>query len=110
MRRSILIGAHALAYDVEARLTEDIDVFVEASPRNAKRLRRALETFGIGLCEPNKELSTLSQRGRRASMTFTAPIASASTTAGSPSHASSKPWRPTIPSDQPIASSTKPRP
>lgn len=58
----LLIGAHALAYHVEARLTEDLHVFVEASPENARRLRRALERFGFGavapseeeLCEPNK--------------------------------------------------------
>lgn len=47
--RFLLIGAHALAYHVEARLTEDLDVFLEASPRNARRLRRALERFGFGL-------------------------------------------------------------
>ena len=44
----LLIGAHALAFHVEARLTEDLDVFVEASSENAARIMRALETFGFG--------------------------------------------------------------
>jgi len=45
--RFLLIGAHALAYYVEARLTEDLDVFVEPSPENAARVLRALERFGF---------------------------------------------------------------
>ena len=45
--RFLLIGAHALAYHVEARLTEDLDVFVEPSHENAQRLFRALERFGF---------------------------------------------------------------
>lgn len=44
----LLIGAHALAYHVEARLTEDLDVFVEPTPENAERVLRALERFGFG--------------------------------------------------------------
>ncbi len=39
----LLIGAHALAYHVEARLTEDLDVFVEPTPENAERVLRALD-------------------------------------------------------------------
>ena len=44
----LLIGAHALAFHVEARLTEDLDVFVEPSPENAERVLRALNRFGFG--------------------------------------------------------------
>jgi len=44
----LLIGAHALAYHVEARLTEDIDVFVEPSPENSARVFKALTAFGFG--------------------------------------------------------------
>jgi len=40
--RFLLIGAHALAFHVEARLTEDLDVFVEPSPENANAVHRAL--------------------------------------------------------------------
>lgn len=46
--RFLLIGGHALAFHVEARLTEDLDLFVEATPENAARLERALERFGFG--------------------------------------------------------------
>ena len=46
--RFLLIGAHALAFHVEARLTEDLDVLVEPSEDNARRLHRALEAFGFG--------------------------------------------------------------
>lgn len=44
----LLIGAHALAFHVEARLTEDLDVFVEPSAENSARVFRALERFGFG--------------------------------------------------------------
>src|SRR6185436_13011251 len=41
------------------RLTEDLDVFVERSPKNAERLRRALELFGFAsLAPPVVDLST----------------------------------------------------
>jgi hypothetical protein len=60
--RFLLIGAHALAYHVEARLTEDLDVFVEPSLENAERVREALRAFGFAdllpsaneLAEPNR--------------------------------------------------------
>ena len=44
----LLIGAHALAFHVEARLTNDLDVFVEPSTENAARVHRALDAFGFG--------------------------------------------------------------
>ena len=44
----LLIGGHALAFHVEARLTEGLDISVEASPENAARLAKALERFGFG--------------------------------------------------------------
>ncbi len=57
----LLIGAHALAFHVEARLTEDLDVFVEPSAENAARVARALDKFGFGglasvneLAQPDK--------------------------------------------------------
>lgn len=46
--RFVLIGGHAVAGHGEPRLTEDLDVFVEPSTRNAKRLREALVDFGFG--------------------------------------------------------------
>jgi hypothetical protein len=46
--RFLLIGAHALAFHVEARVTEDLDVFVEPTVENGARILRALERFGFG--------------------------------------------------------------
>lgn len=45
--RFLLIGGHALAYHAEARLTEDLDVFVEPTAENAERVWRALREFGF---------------------------------------------------------------
>ncbi len=57
--RFLLIGAHALAFHVEARLTEDLDVFVEPTVDNAARVLRALERFGFGgMIADAAELST----------------------------------------------------
>jgi hypothetical protein len=44
----LLIGAHALAFHVEARLTEDLDIFVEPTAENGARILRALDRFGFG--------------------------------------------------------------
>ena len=46
--RFLLIGGHAVAAHGEARLTEDLDVFVDPTRANAKRLREALVAFGFG--------------------------------------------------------------
>lgn len=43
----LLIGAHALAAHGHPRATLDLDVFVEASPANARRIGRALAEFGF---------------------------------------------------------------
>jgi hypothetical protein len=53
--RFLLIGAHALAYHVEARVTEDLDVFVEPSDENAPRVLAALQSFGFGDVAPRVE-------------------------------------------------------
>jgi hypothetical protein len=54
----LLIGAHALAFHVEGRLTEDLDVFVEPSLENAQRVVRALARFGFSsLISDPKELA-----------------------------------------------------
>ena len=42
------MGGHALAFHAKPRFTKDIDIFVEPSPRNAKRLMQALDDFGFG--------------------------------------------------------------
>ena len=44
----LLIGAHAVAVHARPRFTEDLDVFVEPTTQNAKRLREVLQAFGFG--------------------------------------------------------------
>ena len=57
--RFVLVGGHAVAGHGEPRLTEDLDVFVEPAPANAKRLRDALGDFGFGDVAPTvKQLAT----------------------------------------------------
>lgn len=53
--RFLLIGGHAVAVHAEPRFTEDLDVFVEATADNARRLRLALVQFGFGSIAPPEE-------------------------------------------------------
>jgi len=53
--RFVLIGGHAVAGHGEPRLTEDLDVFVEPTIENARRLREALCDFGFGSAAPSAE-------------------------------------------------------
>ena len=48
----VLVGGHAVAGHGEPRLTEDLDVFVEPTVPNARRLREALVAFGFGAVAP----------------------------------------------------------
>jgi hypothetical protein len=48
----VVVGGHAVAIHGWPRLTEDLDVFVEASDANAQRLRAALVDFGFGSAAP----------------------------------------------------------
>jgi hypothetical protein len=50
-----LVGGHAVAAHGEPGLTEDLDVFVEATLRNARKLREALVDFGFGAVAPPAE-------------------------------------------------------
>jgi hypothetical protein len=50
--RYLLIGGHALAVHAEPRFTEDLDVFVQPSLANARKLRAALVEFGFGSVAP----------------------------------------------------------
>jgi hypothetical protein len=47
--RYLVIGAYAVMRYTEPRYTKDIDLWVEASPENAKRVFRALTDFGAPL-------------------------------------------------------------
>ena len=46
--RFIIVGAHALAAHGRPRFTGDLDVFVDATPINARRAHAALSDFGVG--------------------------------------------------------------
>ncbi|HPJ40298.1 MAG TPA: hypothetical protein PLT75_17795 [Spirochaetota bacterium] len=45
----IIVGAHAVIFYAEPRYTKDIDVWINPSPDNAKRVMNALEKFGAPL-------------------------------------------------------------
>jgi len=47
--RFLVVGAYALAWYGYPRATRDLDLWVEASPRNAVRLMEALQNFGAPL-------------------------------------------------------------
>jgi hypothetical protein len=53
--RFLLVGGHAVAGHGEPRLTEDLDVFVEPTLANARRLREALADFGFAAVAPSAE-------------------------------------------------------
>ena len=46
--RYIVVGAFAVAYHGRPRYTADIDLFIERSLENAKRIVSAIEQFGFG--------------------------------------------------------------
>lgn len=46
--RFLMIGSHAVSLHSEPRYTEDLDLFVEATLANGRRLRTALVEFGFG--------------------------------------------------------------
>jgi len=53
--RFVLVGGHAVAGHGEPRLTEDLDVFVEPTLANARRLHAALTDFGFGAVAPTAQ-------------------------------------------------------
>lgn len=60
--RYLLIGGHALAVHAEPRFTEDLDVFVQPSLANARKVRKALVDFGFASIAP--EATELSKPNR----------------------------------------------
>ncbi len=44
----LLVGGYALAHHGAPRYTGDLDLFVHATPENARRILDALEAFGFG--------------------------------------------------------------
>jgi hypothetical protein len=49
--RFLVVGAYALALHGRPRATGDLDVWVEASPRNAGRVMEALQAFGAPMSD-----------------------------------------------------------
>jgi hypothetical protein len=49
--RFLVVGAYALALHGRPRATGDLDIWVEATPENARRVIEALATFGAPLAE-----------------------------------------------------------
>jgi hypothetical protein len=45
----LVVGAHAVAFHSEPRFTKDLDIWVEATPENARRVMQALTVFGAPL-------------------------------------------------------------
>lgn len=45
--RVLVVGAHALAVHAKPRYTKDLDLFVEPSPENARRIVAAIADFGF---------------------------------------------------------------
>lgn len=54
--RFVVVGAHAVAAAGRPRATQDLDILVEPSARNADRLGNALRAFGF------PDLATVAQR------------------------------------------------
>jgi hypothetical protein len=46
--KALIVGAHAVAFHAKPRYTKDVDVLVEPSVGNARRLLQALDDFGFG--------------------------------------------------------------
>lgn len=46
--RFVVVGAHALAANGRPRLTADLDIFVDPTKVNGKRVLAAIEAFGFG--------------------------------------------------------------
>ena len=46
--RYLVVGGYAVALHGHPRYTKDIDIWLEATPENARRMVAALEAFGFG--------------------------------------------------------------
>lgn len=46
--RAIVVGAHAVAFHAKPRFTKDLDILVEPTEENGRRIVQALADFGFG--------------------------------------------------------------
>src|SRR5262245_61209595 len=60
--RFMVVGGHAVAVHARPRHTEDLDVFVDPTPANARRLRAALAEFGFGESAPLASLLAMPRK------------------------------------------------
>jgi hypothetical protein len=49
--RFIVVGAYALNIYIDPRATGDLDIWIEATPENARKVMRALKEFGAPLSD-----------------------------------------------------------
>jgi hypothetical protein len=47
--RFLIVGGYALAYHAHPRFTKDLDLLIEPTPENARRVHEALRSFGAPL-------------------------------------------------------------
>ena len=66
--RFVVVGAHALAALGRARMTDDLDVLVEPSADNARRVAEALREFGGCVALADQVLEYLAEPGRLVSL------------------------------------------
>jgi len=59
----MIVGGHAVAFHGHPRATKDLDVFVRASPENAKRVLEALGAFGAPLNQLGVSASDFEREG-----------------------------------------------
>lgn len=46
--KALVVGGYAYTFHAKPRYTKDIDIWIEPTPENAKRLLQALQDFGYG--------------------------------------------------------------
>jgi hypothetical protein len=52
--RFLIVGAYALPHHARPRATGDLGVWIEATPKNARRVHAALGAFGAPLTSPKR--------------------------------------------------------
>lgn len=53
--KALVVGAHAVAFHAKPRYTKDLDILVEPSRENARRILLALADFGFGSLDLSEE-------------------------------------------------------
>jgi Nucleotidyltransferase of unknown function (DUF6036) len=53
--RYLIVGGHAVMKYTEPRFTKDLDIWIEASPKNARAVFKALREFGAPLADLGAE-------------------------------------------------------